>query len=244
MKVLNEAFDIDDMDNEIAKYEAELAENQLLLDHCKKMIALKSKMYDEDSVKSVEQDISVCSGYLEELKKKKESYSIKAEGHGVIGLVSNALSYGHVDSSDTLLSISYGSGCFYADTDDPFAFEIGKIYTGVNGAAEYKMKLVSIVEPKDNPDSDKRRLTFEYQTVDGEIPIFDSMDMVIEKNILKNVTYVTEDAVLHGEDGNDYLSVVGEDGFGYQRAIKVDSYVDGYAIISEGVESGERVIIQ
>lgn len=236
-------FENEDLDERIAEYEAEVAEYQVLLSHIRKMIDIGSKEYTEDDIKMVQADLSVSNGYLEELKNKKEGYSIKAEGHGVIATVSNMLSYGFVGTTDSLISISYGDGCYYAETTDPFAFEVGKIYEAYSGSGTYKMKLVSILEPKDNPDSDKRKLMFEYQSVKGEIPIFDSLDMTIQKNVLKNVTYVPEEAVMHNDDG-DFVSVVGEGGFGYKREVKVSSYIDGYAIIDEGVEMGEKVIIQ
>lgn len=236
-------FDDEDLDSVIASYETQLSENQLLLDHCKCMIKMGSQQYSEKDIKLIQNNISVCSGYLQEAKAKKESYTIVAEGRGVISNVSSVLAYGHVDTQDELFAIIYGDGSYYAETDDPFDFEVGKVYRADYGQAQYDMKLVSIIEPKDNPDSNQRKLMFEYETKNNEIPIQAALSMEVQKAELKNVMYIPQEAVFNCEDG-DYVSVMGEDGFGYQRLIKVASYVEGYAIISDGLSVGEKVVIR
>ena len=230
-------FDNEDMDAKIAEYETRLAENRLLLEHCKKMIKLGSEQYSEKDIKLIQNEISVCSGYLQEYKARKESYSISAEGNGVVSSVSSVLAYGHVDTQDELFSITYGDGCYYAETSDSYPFEVGKNYMATYGNAEYEMKLVSVTEPEDNPDRNQRKLLFEYQSREGEIPLPTSLDMVVKKTELKNVIYVPQEAVINVAD-EDYVSVMGEGGFGYQRKVQVENYVEGYAIISEGLIDG------
>ena len=87
----------------------------------------------------------------------------------------------------------------------------------------------------------KRQLTFTL--VDSaKRPSSDSLNLEIEKNVLKNVLYVPEDAIVYV--GNDnYVYVLDEDGFRHGVQVQTGATIDGYTVIEDGLKEGDKVVI-
>ena len=107
--------------------------------------------------------------------------------------------------------------------------------------------VVTILYGSDNyttTDTDagmKRQLTFTL--VDSaKRPSSDSLNLEIEKNVLKNVLYVPEDAIVYV--GNDnYVYVLDEDGFRHGVQVQTGATIDGYTVIEDGLKEGDKVVI-
>ncbi|MBR3598278.1 MAG: hypothetical protein IKL53_00190, partial [Lachnospiraceae bacterium] len=94
------SFKSGDISDQITTYENQLTEDQLLIDHYTKLMKIDSNVDYTEEIKTLKQDMEVCSLYIQELNAKLDGYSIKAEAQGSVIMVSDLLDYGVVNSGD------------------------------------------------------------------------------------------------------------------------------------------------
>jgi len=216
-------FSSEDITEERRQYENRVEEDALLIDHYTKLDAINQTDEHQESIEQLKKDQEIAGLYIKDLDARLEAYTIKAEGSAVV-------------------TILYGSDNYTTTTEDDYAFEVGQTFTATFGVGSYEVRLTAIdVLASDTDAGMKRQLTFTL--VDSaKRPSSDSLNLEIEKNVLKNVLYVPEDAIVYV--GNDnYVYVLDEDGFRHGVQVQTGATIDGYTVIEDGLKEGDKVVI-
>ena len=235
-------FSSEDITEERRQYENRVEEDALLIDHYTKLDAINQKDEHQESIEQLKKDQEIAGLYIKDLDARLEAYTIKAEGSGIVSSLSDMLDYGTVYAGDAVVTILYGSDNYTTTTEDDYAFEVGQTFTATFGVGSYEVRLTAIdVLASDTDAGMKRQLTFTL--VDSaKRPSSDSLNLEIEKNVLKNVLYVPEDAIVYV--GNDnYVYVLDEDGFRHGVQVQTGATIDGYTVIEDGLKEGDKVVI-
>lgn len=235
-------FSSEDITEERRQYENRVEEDALLIDHYTKLDAINQTDEHQESIEQLKKDQEIAGLYIKDLDARLEAYTIKAEGSGIVSSLSDMLDYGTVYAGDAVVTILYGSDNYTTTTEDDYAFEVGQTFTATFGVGSYEVRLTAIdVLASDTDAGMKRQLTFTL--VDSaKRPSSDSLNLEIEKNVLKNVLYVPEDAIVYV--GNDnYVYVLDEDGFRHGIQVRTGVTIDGYTVIEDGLKEGDKVVI-
>lgn len=235
-------FSSEDITEERRQYENRVEEDALLIDHYTKLDAINQTDEHQESIEQLKKDQEIAGLYIKDLDARLEAYTIKAEGSGIVSSLSDMLDYGTVYARDAVVTILYGSDNYTTTTEDDYAFEVGQTFTATFGVGSYEVRLTAIdVLASDTDAGMKRQLTFTL--VDSaKRPSSDSLNLEIEKNVLKNVLYVPEDAIVYV--GNDnYVYVLDEDGFRHGVQVQTGATIDGYTVIEDGLKEGDKVVI-
>lgn len=235
-------FSSEDITEERRRYENRVEEDALLIDHYTKLDAINQTDEHQESIEQLKKDQEIAGLYIKDLDARLEAYTIKAEGSGIVSSLSDMLDYGTVYAGDAVVTILYGSDNYTTTTEDDYAFEVGQTFTATFGVGSYEVRLTAIdVLASDTDAGMKRQLTFTL--VDSaKRPSSDSLNLEIEKNVLKNVLYVPEDAIVYV--GNDnYVYVLDEDGFRHGVQVQTGATIDGYTVIEDGLKEGDKVVI-
>lgn len=235
-------FSSEDITEERRQYENRVEEDTLLIDHYTKLDAINQTDEHQESIEQLKKDQEIAGLYIKDLDARLEAYTIKAEGSGIVSSLSDMLDYGTVYAGDAVVTILYGSDNYTTTTEDDYAFEVGQTFTATFGVGSYEVRLTAIdVLASDTDAGMKRKLTFTL--VDSaKRPSSDSLNLEIEKNVLKNVLYVPEDAIVYV--GNDnYVYVLDEDGFRHGIQVQTGVTIDGYTVIEDGLKEGDKVVI-
>ena len=235
-------FSSEDITEERRQYENRVEEDALLIDHYTKLDAINQTDEHQESIEQLKKDQEIAGLYIKDLDARLEAYTIKAEGSGIVSSLSDMLDYGTVYAGDAVVTILYGSDNYTTTTEDDYAFEVGQTFTATFGVGSYEVRLTAIdVLASDTDAGMKRQLTFTL--VDSaKRPSSDSLNLEIEKNVLKNVLYVPEDAIVYV--GNDnYVYVLDEDGFRHGVQVQTGATIDGYTVIEDGLKEGDKVVI-
>lgn len=235
-------FSSEDITEERRQYENRVEEDALLIDHYTKLDAINQTDEHQESIEQLKKDQEIAGLYIKDLDARLEAYTIKAEGSGIVSSLSDMLDYGTVYAGDAVVMILYGSDNYTTTTEDDYAFEVGQTFTATFGVGSYEVRLTAIdVLASDTDAGMKRQLTFTL--VDSaKRPSSDSLNLEIEKNVLKNVLYVPEDAIVYV--GNDnYVYVLDEDGFRHGVQVQTGATIDGYTVIEDGLKEGDKVVI-
>ena len=231
------SFKAGDISEQITGYENQRTEDQLLIDHYTRLMEIDENADYTEEIKTLKQDIEVCSLYIQELNAKLSSYSIIAEGQGTVIMVSDLLDYGVVNSGDNVLTVIYGTGEYYATTTDNYDFKVDEIYEATYANSTYSLRLVSIEKIE---GEEGRKLNF-AMAVDGVTGV-EKMAMVLEKPALKDVLYVPEDCVFFVEE-KAYVYTLDDNGFREAVSVTVGQTIEGMTVIESGLNEGEKVVI-
>ena len=88
-----------------------------------------------------------------------------------------------------------------------------------------------------------QKVTFQPVSDMAGITEADTLKMVIEKPVVKNVIYVNKKAVFDGSDEKKYAYVVDEDGNRSAVEVTVGDTVDDKTIVKSGLKAGEQVVV-
>lgn len=235
-------FESEEVEKEVKQYREDYEKKQLMLEHLKNKAAMDKKENQKDyelQIQRMTDDIALSKIYLDEAEYTLSQRTIVAEADGTISFISKQMLAGYGISKTSLIMESYGDGFFYADTKDDYEFKIGDVYTAENSMVKLDMMLTEIIEKEDG----KRTLNFSLVNPEENDNSGDTFTMNIKKASLKNVVYVSKEAINEIDD-NTFVYVVNEKGFREPVFVQVSSYVDDYAIISQGLEGGEEVTVQ
>lgn len=235
-------FSSEDISEERRQYENRVEEDALLIEHYTKLDQINQTDEHQESIEQLKKDQEIAGLYIKDLDARLEAYTIKAEGNGIVSSLSDMLDYGMVYAGDAVITILYGSDNYVTTTEDDYAFEVGQTFTATFGVGSYEVALTAIEELASNTDAGwKRQLTFTL--VDpSKRPSSDSLDLEIRKNVLKNVLYVSEDAITH-VGSNDYVYVLDDNGFRHGVQVQTGTTIDGYTVIEDGLQEGDKVVI-
>lgn len=233
------SFQSGDIQQEIADYEDEKKQKQLLVEHYQKLMSIDGYADYRSDISLLQEDITVAQLYIDEVKNKLENYRIVAKESGMITKISQCLRDGYFSPSKDLLTQVCGNGNYSTSTKSTDAFTVGETYTAVAGVASYELRLTDITE---------QVLTFEPVSDMSSLSEADELIMTVEKPQLKDVVYVDADAVKSvGGDGDApetyYVFRVKENGYREAVSVSVGDRVNKYIVITQGLSEGEKVTL-
>lgn len=238
------SFKSGDIEAQIESYHAQLEQQQLLLDHYVNLSGIDTAIDYSEAIEQLKADMEVSRLYIEGLNAKLDSYSIVAEGDGMVTAISDIVNFEEVNSRDNLITVVYDEGEYYATTTDDYEFVVGNIYESTYGVANYEMELISITEDgKDASGATVRTLCFRAVRSDEEIPGVSMMDMTISKGEMKNVIYVP-DNIIEEVDGKYHVYTLDDNQCRHATYVALGVSVDGYTVITEGLVEGDKVVIK
>lgn len=237
------SFKSGDIAGQIEGYENQIEQNNLLIEHYTNLSQIDTSVDYSKDLENLNESNQVAGLYIQELKAKLDSYSIKAEGDGSIYILSDILEFGDgkVGTSNNLVTVVYGSGQYKADVSDDYDFKVGDTYTATYGIADYELVLADITEEESGGFTVKH-LTFNAASDETDFSNRDKLNLTVEKETLKNVLYVPEECVFEVDD-KSYVYLLDDDGFREAVCVTVGSTVDGYTVIESGIAEGDRVVI-
>lgn len=236
-------FKADEIQETIDEYTEQLEEAELLIEHYEKLAKIDGGDYS-DEITELQNDIKVAKIYIEEQTEKKNKYCIIAERGGTVTYVNEWLQYGYTAASEKLVTVVSGSSNYTATTDDDFEFTIGDIYEAEFDVAIYEMKVIEVSKYEDEATG-KQMQTILFEPVSDMTGVSeeDTLDMTIEKPVIKDVTYVEAEAIYEKDEGEYYVYTVNDEGYRTAVDVVTGDTVDGYTIIESGVSAGEQVTI-
>ncbi len=229
------SYRVGDTEDKMEQLQDELATQQYLLEHYENMAAMENDPDYQADIEQLKKDMEVTKLYISEEHAKNEAFTLKAERDGVIEQISDLVNNEKVNMNDRLIFVMYNSGEYYANTSDPYPFEVGMVVQAKYRENEYDMELISI-------EGDKSKTLLFRAKNPRDIMRANYMDVVIEKQSLKGALYVEQNAVLTVNDKN-YVFMLNEEGYKEAVEVEVGNVVGDYIIIEEGVKAGDRVVM-
>lgn len=237
-------FEAKDIQKTIEEYTDQKEQAQLSVDHYTRLAAIDSGQDYSSDIASAKQEIEIANTYIEEQNEQMKAYQVIAEQDGTVTYVNADLQYGYATPKTTLVTVDSGSSNYVAETEDSYEFTEGKVYTASFEEAEFDMKLVSCERYTSTATGlEMQTVTFEPVDDMAGVTEADTLEMIIEKPVVKNVVYVNKKAVFDGADSNKYVYVVDENGYRSAVEVTVGDTVDDYTVIKTGLEAGEQVVI-
>lgn len=236
-------FQSGDLEEKIEQYKTRLEEDELLIDHYGKLAEIdKNTDYSED-IKLIKDDMEICRLYIQELETKLEEYNIVAEGEGIVTDVSQLLDYGVVGTQNGVVTVKYGTGEFVATTEDDFDFKEGDVFEATYASAVIDVQLTKIEAEEENEDgSTVKKLYFQALADIGNVVSYDTIYLNINKNVIKDVLYIPEDALFQVEEKN-YVYTIDDRNMRHGIEVNTGDTENGYTIIKSGLSEGDRVVI-
>lgn len=231
-------FENDDIEKHIKEYEERKEENSILIEHYKKLQKIEDKKKYADEIKKLQADQGIADLYIKEQQEMLKSYEIRAGKDGVVTMISDDLYKGFATYGTPAIKVASGSSNYTASTSDSYEFTEGEIYEATLNDVVYEMKVLEV-----SREGDKQNIVFEPVSDMAGITESDTLAMEIVKPAVDNVIYVEENAILTMDD-KQYVFVLDEKGFREAVEVKVSDVIDGYAVISQGIEEGEQVTLQ
>lgn len=264
------SFKSGDIEELIEDYQKQLEDDELIIKHYKRLMALEDNESHEqkkdedtddsdgisgeeegqsvevsdysDAIAEVEKEMRLIQVKIEEAREKLKSYNLIAEEDGSIVSVDEGLYFGYVTPEVTLISESCGSKDYIATTKDDYNFEIGATFVAESGVAKYDMRLKA-VEGTEN--AGERQLVFEPITDMSGVSKTDTFTIYVKKPVLKDVIYVPAKAVFDVDD-KYYVYVMDENGFRDGVEVTVGETVgepgSQLTVITSGLNGGEQVM--
>lgn len=233
------SFKSDNLQNTIEEYEKQCSDNELLIEHLKKLTEIdKDADYSAD-IRMLEEDIMIARLYIEETRAKLESYQIVARNDGTIVRIDEYLMSGFLVEGRNLVTQICGTGNYTAKTDSDYEFKVGDEYTSDSGIFSYELRITN-VEKKETAGRTEQIITFEPVSDMSAVSDADVLGMVVEKQPLENVVYV-EAAAIHETDGRYFVYVQDKNGFRSVAWVEIGETVDLYRVITGGLAGGEKV---
>lgn len=236
-------FKSGDLEEKIEQYKTRLEEDELLMDHYGKLAEIdKNSDYSED-IKLIKDDMEICRLYIQEFETKLEEYNIVAEGEGIVTDVSQLLDYGVVGTQNGVVTVKYGTGEFVATTEDDFDFKEGDVFEATYASAVIDVQLTKIETEEENEDgSTVKKLYFQALADIGNVVSYDTIYLNINKNVIKDVLYIPEDALFQVEEKN-YVYTIDDRNMRHGVEVDAGDTENGYTIIKSGLSEGDRVVI-
>lgn len=236
-------FSSEEIEQERSQYEKRVEEDALLIDHYTRLAEINQTDEYESSISDLRKDQELANLYIAELDARLDAYTIKAEGNGVVSSLSDLLNYGMVFSDTSVVTIMYGLDNYIVVTEDDYDFQVGQTFTATFGVGKYEVVLENVEELATDTDAgNKRKLTFKLADP-MKRPNGDSLNLKIEKEVLKNVLYVPKEAVVYA-NGTYYVYVVDEEGYRHGVEVEIGSTVEDYTVIEAGLQEGDKVVVK
>lgn len=236
-------FKAGDLGEKIEQYKTRLEEDELLIDHYGRLAEIdKNTDYSED-IKLIKDDMEISRLYIQELEAILEGYNIVAEGDGIVTGVSPALEYGIVWAGTGVVTVKYGTGEFLAYTTDDFDIKEGDVFEATYANAVIDVQLTKIeADEEGEAGSVVRRLYFQALQDIGSVVSYDTLYLNINKNVIKDVLYVPEEALFQ-VGVKYYVYTMDDRNMRHGVEVTVGDTENGYTVIKSGLSEGDRVVI-
>ncbi|MCM1158162.1 MAG: hypothetical protein NC348_06605 [Clostridium sp.] len=230
-------FKSGDTQKNIEEYEERKAEDELLIEHYRKLMSISSEEDYTAEIKKLENDLNVASLYIAEQKAKLSQYRLVADKDGAVTSVHEDLLKGYATSGKALVTVASGSSNYTAATTDDYAFKTGDVYKAKLNMVEYEMRVIS-AEKK----GEQTIISFEPVSDMAGVLESDELLMTIEKGKIPDALYVETSAVKNVEE-SPYVYRMDEQGFREVVPVTVGETVDQYTVIKKGLAKGEQVVV-
>jgi multidrug efflux pump subunit AcrA (membrane-fusion protein) len=237
------SFKADDIQETIDTYTQQKEEDELLIDHYTKLMAIDSSQDYSDDIASLKEDMELADLYINEQNEKLKEYQLIAEKSGTVTYMYEWLEYGWAEAYTALVTVVSGSSNYTVDTDDDYDFQVGDIYQAEFGIATFDMKIIDITSyVDDSTGKDMRTILFEPQNDMAGVTESDTLTMTINKPVIKNVVYVDKNAVTIKSD-TSFVYTIDENGYRTPVEVEIGEQVDDYIVITSGLDGGEQVTL-
>ena len=185
-------------------------------------------------IAQLDKDTEVAQLYLDEAKEKLSRYQITASEDGTITAMNNSLLAGVFEPGSNLITEISGNGNYEADRPEGYDFNVGDVYTATASDIEFELKVKEV---------DDKKLVFEPVSDMSAVSDAQIFSMEVTRPAIENAVYVQKDAV-HEKDGRYFVYTLDENGYRQAVWISVADQVGDYRIITEGLKSGDEVVLQ
>lgn len=227
------SFRSDSIEEELAQYQDEITDKQLLVEHYVNLMNCDASLDYNEDIANLKRDMEVAQLYAEELKEKLSRYQIVAKESGTITAMDAYLQKGSFVPGKNLITEVSGTGNYEADLPEGYDFAAGDTYTAASGALSYELKVAEIEEDKVlfSPVSDMTSLSEA-----------DVLTLVITLPTLEDVVYVDASAIRKGEE-EYFVYLLGEDGYRSAVTVTLGEQVGNSQVITSGLAGGEKVTL-
>lgn len=237
-------FKATEIQKTIDQYTEQKEKDRLLIDHYTRLAAIdKSQDYSAD-IASAQEDMDVADTYIKEQNERMKDYQLIAAKAGTVTYIDSDLQYGYVTAGQTLITVDSGSSDYVSETNDTYKFKEGEVYEADFQEATFSLKLIKCEKYKSKATGEEmQKVTFQPVVDMAGVTEADTLKMVIEKPVVKNVIYVNKKAVFTGSDEKTYAYVVDDAGNRSAVEVTVGDTVDDKTIIKSGLKAGEQVVV-
>lgn len=237
-------FKATEIQKTIDQYTEQKEKDRLLIDHYTRLAAIdKSQDYSAD-IASAKEDMDVADTYIKEQNERMKDYQLIAAKAGTVTYIDSDLQYGYVTAGQTLITVDSGSSDYVSETNDTYKFKEGEVYEADFQEATFSLKLIKCEKYKSKATGEEmQKVTFQPVVDMAGVTEADTLKMVIEKPVVKNVIYVNKKAVFTGSDEKTYAYVVDDAGNRSAVEVAVGDTVDDKTIIKSGLKAGEQVVV-
>ena len=237
-------FKATEIQKTIDQYTEQKVKDRLLIDHYTRLAAIdKSQDYSVD-IASAQEDMDVADTYIKEQNERMKDYQLIAAKAGTVTYIDSDLQYGYVTAGQTLITVDSGSSDYVSETNDTYKFKEGEVYEADFQEATFSLKLIKCEQYKSKATGEEmQKVTFQPVVDMAGVTEADTLKMVIEKPVVKNVIYVNKKAVFTGSDEKTYAYVVDDAGNRSAVEVTVGDTVDDKTIIKSGLKAGEQVVV-
>lgn len=237
-------FKATEIQKTIDQYTEQKEKDRLLIDHYTRLAEIdKSQDYSAD-IASAKEDMDVADTYIKEQNERMKDYQLIATKAGTVTYIDSDLQYGYVTAGQTLITVDSGSSDYVSETNDTYKFKEGEVYEADFQEATFSLKLIKCEKYKSKATGEEmQKVTFQPVVDMAGVTEADTLKMVIEKPVVKNVIYVNKKAVFTGSDEKTYAYVVDDAGNRSAVEVTVGDTVDDKTIIKSGLKAGEQVVV-
>lgn len=237
-------FKATEIQKTIDQYTEQKEKDRLLIDHYTRLAAIdKIQDYSAD-IASAQEDMDVADTYIKEQNERMKDYQLIAAKAGTVTYIDSDLQYGYVTAGQTLITVDSGSSDYVSETNDTYKFKEGEVYEADFQEATFSLKLIKCEKYKSKATGEEmQKVTFQPVVDMAGVTEADTLKMVIEKPVVKNVIYVNKKAVFTGSDDKTYAYVVDDAGNRSAVEVTVGDTVDDKTIIKSGLKAGEQVVV-
>lgn len=237
-------FQATEIKKTIEQYTEQKEQDLLLIDHYTRLAEIDSSVDYSGDISAAKEDMDVADTYIKEQNERMKDYQVIATKAGTVTYIDSDIQYGYVTAGQTLITVDSGSSDYVAETNDNYEFKEGEVYEADFQEATFSLKLIKCEKYKSKATGEKmQKVTFQPVSDMAGITEADTLKMVIEKPVVKNVIYVNKKAVFDGSDEKKYAYVVDEDGNRSAVEVTVGDTVDDKTIVKSGLKAGEQVVV-
>ena len=146
----------------------------------------------------------------------------------------NSLLAGVFEPGSNLITEISGNGNYEADRPEGYDFNVGDVYTATASDIEFELKVKEV---------DDKKVVFEPVSDMSAVSDAQIFSMEVTRPAIENAVYGQKDAV-HEKDGRYFVYTLDENGYRQAVWISVADQVGDYRIITEGLKSGDEVVLQ